>query len=871
MSLFTRCLLLASFAGIGIGGASWFALHTEADKPTANSGSTKSIAVNETPLQPLQAPVKSPAQFAAPKFRPPVVTPNFQPVNAKADAAMKAHIDTLPSPTATIAAAQARREQEHQREEQKQREKEAQLKEQVEREHRTERQIERLHEQIARLQEETRRGQFTRLEDKFERFEETTREQNRRIDERLERLLQPPRYSAVPASEWQPLPLPQNLPAAPLPTQPVALQPANSDFESHPAEEGLPAINEELPAEEEPRVESIVEASQGDTISAGEGDNQLSINIKNGDLREVLDSLSEQFELNILVSESVTGSFSASLRNVDIHTALNAILTSRGYVARQEGPFMYVGTAEDFASMAQRGEDIVTRIYRPNYVSANELMTLVTPILTPNIGSATPSSESQVGIPTNGTEAGGDDFAGNEVLLVRDYPSVLAEIDTVVASVDIRPRQVAIEAMVLSVALDDENSMGVNFEMLRDVNNVRLVSGSPLSSLAQVDVSSGGLNVGFLDSNVGAFVNALERVGDTNVVARPRLMCLNKQRAEILIGDQIGFVNTTQTETATTQTVEFLDVGTQLRIRPFISDDGMIRMEVHPELSTGEVKLVGSFALPEKSTTQVTTNIMCGDGCTLVIGGLIREDVTDITSQIPLVGSIPGIGAAFRNRRETITRNEIIVLITPRVVYDPAYSDGDSCELENFESRQAQVDMNSSSFLHRRRYSNRYAHLAESAFSAGNFEATERFINIALKFNPDNQSVIELRNRLISQGTSIRAGDVIIEEPQDLPYPTDLMNDAFEGRGEVIIESSAPQPPAIPHEAIPSDAIPSDAIPSDAIPHPTPSETTDGKAPKADSQTETIVVPTAPVPRMLPLDAPSSLNVAPSLVAPLGR
>ena len=72
-------------------------------------------------------------------------------------------------------------------------------------------------------------------------------------------------------------------------------------------------------------------------------------------------------------------------------------------------------------------------------------------------------------------------------------------------------------------------------------------------------------------------------------------MCLNKQRAEILIGAQFGYVNSTVTQTFTTQSVQFLEVGAALRIRPFIGSDGMIRMEIHPELSTGQVVVSGNF------------------------------------------------------------------------------------------------------------------------------------------------------------------------------------------------------------------------------------------------------------------------------------
>ena len=232
--------------------------------------------------------------------------------------------------------------------------------------------------------------------------------------------------------------------------------------------------------------------------------------------------------------------------------------------------------------MQQAGDKIGTRVYRPNYVKAADLQALIVPLLTPPVGTASVTKPSQVGIAADSGQVGGDGFAGTEALLVHDYEAVLLEVDQVFEEIDKRPTQVAIEAMILSVKLDDANSRGVDFQFLRNQPNIRLATGSPLSDLGQVSFTNGGLKFGFLDSSLGVFLNALETIGDTNVIATPRLMCLNKHRAEILIGSKLGYITKTLTQTTTTQSVDFLEVGTQLRLRPFISSDGLIRMEVHP-------------------------------------------------------------------------------------------------------------------------------------------------------------------------------------------------------------------------------------------------------------------------------------------------
>ena len=101
-------------------------------------------------------------------------------------------------------------------------------------------------------------------------------------------------------------------------------------------------------------------------------------------------------------------------------------------------------------------DKIGTRIYQTNYVRAADLQALIQPLLTPNgIGTCTVTPASETGIAVDNNKAGGDTFAGGDSLLVRDYEAVLAQVDQVVAQIDKRPMQVAIEAMILSVKLDD--------------------------------------------------------------------------------------------------------------------------------------------------------------------------------------------------------------------------------------------------------------------------------------------------------------------------------------------------------------------------------------------------------------------------------
>ena len=487
------------------------------------------------------------------------------------------------------------------------------------------------------------------------------------------------------------------------------------------------------------------------TAIKGEGDGALTFDCDDTDILAVLKMLNEN-GLNILASKNVIGKITASFSKVDAETALDAILKNAGFASRREKGIIYVGTAQDFSEMDQSQDHAAMRVYRPNYVKSAELQILITPLLTPSFGKVTVTSAAQVDIPSDQVKTGGNDFAGTDMVVVKDYENVLRQIDELFAEVDIKPAQVAIEAMIINIKLNDSNQFGVNFQALRDNANARVVTGSsPIASLATFNVGNGGLKFGFLDSSLSTFLLALETIGDTNVIASPRVLCMNKQRAEIQIGEQLGYLNTTVTQTFSTQSVAFLDVGTLLRIRPFIANDGFIRMEVHPELSTGSVTIAGGQTIPNKTVSQVTSNVGCYDGSTIVIGGLLRKDQQTTTSQVPFIGNLPWVGPLFRTKTEKDGRDEIIVLITPRIVNEDTLC-AEGQKLGNEFTHKQEVYFDKMSPIAKRNYGLRYQRLALAAYNAGDHARAIKQIDWSIHFDPMNRDAIKLRNDIVVAG-----------------------------------------------------------------------------------------------------------------------
>lgn len=516
----------------------------------------------------------------------------------------------------------------------------------------------------------------------------------------------------------------------------------------------LPAPAGRAPAEAVPAVEAL--APKPPAI-ADEGDGRLTIHSRDDDVRVLLEQLGEQAGLNIMASESVQGAITVNLQDVTVDEALRAVLKMSGFVSRREGGVLYVGTVADFDSLERSQDRVGTRVYRPNYLNAKELQTLLAPLLTPSTGKMSVTTPSAVGIATDNSNAGSDAIAQQDALVVQDYENVLAQIDQVYRELDRRPMQVSIEAVIVQVTLNDANTFGVDFQLLRDQQHVRFGWGNPRitpldgagtvnpatgGKIGEFTFDPGGLKFAFLDDSLGVFLDALETVGNVNVVASPKLLCLNKQKAEILIGSRLGYISTTTTQTFATQNVEFLDVGTQLRLRPFISADGVVRMEVHPELSTGNVKVEGGFTLPTKNLTEVTTNVMCPDGCTVIIGGLMREDIQTNSTQVPLLGSMPGIGPLFRNKADSIQRTEVLVLLTPRIIYDgEAAAEGAQYRRESDRIEASQFSDTiqiGTAHLARKRLQQ-----AQQALNSGNRTAARRFAELARRHDPTNREVLQ--------------------------------------------------------------------------------------------------------------------------------
>jgi type IV pilus secretin PilQ/predicted competence protein len=439
--------------------------------------------------------------------------------------------------------------------------------------------------------------------------------------------------------------------------------------------------------------------------TSSDGAPLITLHVDNLEITKAIELISRQARIvNILVSPGVTGTVTVDLRNKTVDEALEILAKQCRLKVRREKDIIYVSTLEE--SRQVESDDLPVRLYYLNYITSTDAETMITKVLSKD-GKVMKSPDAKTGLEsdfvdissggssggTKKVDAGGNSLAGGEVLIVQDHEYVLKTVDRIIAQLDIKPVQVMIEAVLVQVTLDKNMDLGANFSFLDGAGRAAAVLGSGglintaggfspgtvVNGSGQLQGILGantyGMKVGWNGNTTAGYIQALETYGKVKVLACPRLFVLNKQRAELQLGSNLGYQTTTVNQTSSTQTVSYVKTGTQLRIRPYVSSDGMIRMEVHPERSTGALDNNG---IPQTKSSQVTTNVIVPDGTTMVIGGLMDEEVSEGWSGLPLLSRLPWLGYLFRHSTDTTAKKELVVILTPHI-WRPENPTGTNC------------------------------------------------------------------------------------------------------------------------------------------------------------------------------------------------
>ncbi|MDD5327775.1 MAG: hypothetical protein PHY02_08190 [Phycisphaerae bacterium] len=499
---------------------------------------------------------------------------------------------------------------------------------------------------------------------------------------------------------------------------------------------------------EESVAEKATDTSDGGNIAAGGMIQSISFD-KDSKVRDAIRVLSAMYKKNIVPSPKVDGVLGFTrLYNVTFEEAMDAILGAN-FKYEQTGQLIMVYTADEYKKIKEDKGRMSHKVFTLYYINAAEVKALVTPLLSES-GKVTSTTAAEVD-----TEAGkgGDTASMRDTVVVYDFPERLDHISQMIKEIDVKPQQILVEVTILKAELSETTQFGIDWTKIAGIT---ATAGQGLPIGMAINLASGitpvgtGLTAELSNEEITASITALEGITNTTVLANPKIMALNKQAGYINIGEERGYTASTTQGQTTTTSVDFLISGTILKFRPFICEDGYVRMEINPELSTGTTTDANS-TLPLKTITQVKSNIMVKDGKTIIIGGLFKEQITSTDSQVPVIGDIPVLGALFKKTKDENIRTELVILITPHIIRTPEDLAAESEERANDISRIFHGSRKGISSISRVRiYEDCYAEAVE-CYLKGKKEAALNKLNWVLAARPMYLEASRLKERIISE------------------------------------------------------------------------------------------------------------------------
>jgi general secretion pathway protein D len=281
--------------------------------------------------------------------------------------------------------------------------------------------------------------------------------------------------------------------------------------------------------------------------------------------------------------------------------------------------------------------------------------------------------------------AGGDSVLADFTRIIPDEvtntitilstPEDYTSIQETIRQIDIVPRQVIIEGMIASVSLTDNLSLGIAGLYKQSVFGLdALISLNPKAlSVNPSALSNTGFTAVGLDSAgaVRALITALATQSKAKVLASPHVLVSDNRDAKIQVGQQVPLVTSETYGTpgvAPQRNYQYRDIGIILKVRPRINEGGLVALEIYQEISTYDKFPIGTEEQILLNKTDASTNLVVQDGQTIVIGGLIREDATKSRTGLPFLTKIPFLGWLFGTTDDDMSRQEIIILLTPHVI-----------------------------------------------------------------------------------------------------------------------------------------------------------------------------------------------------------
>jgi general secretion pathway protein D len=312
---------------------------------------------------------------------------------------------------------------------------------------------------------------------------------------------------------------------------------------------------------------------------------------------------------------------------------------------------------------------------RPGTLSDELRRNVMPPVGTPPPAPVAPGAVTRSAVLEGAVTIVPDPFTN--ALLIRASEHDAALLTQAVAALDLRPLQVVIEVVIVEAQRDEQAAWGLGLDL-----PATPIHGGGGATVEGTQIGGGLSDFVIKVLNLGhAQLNAVLQAGASNgrvqILSRPVLLAANNHDARIMVGSQRPFVQVSRTlatdNTARDQVVEYKDVGTRLNVRPTISADGYVTLEVTQEVSNATSET--QFGAPVISTREASTQVTVHDGQTIVLGGLLDRQNDRNTGGVPFLSDLPVVGGLFGRQSHHLTETELFLFLTPRVLRTDAEAD----------------------------------------------------------------------------------------------------------------------------------------------------------------------------------------------------
>ena len=435
--------------------------------------------------------------------------------------------------------------------------------------------------------------------------------------------------------------------------------------------------------------------------------NRVTFNFQDIPVRSALQLLADISGLNLVASDSVSGSVTLRLVNVPWDQALDVVLRAKGLDKRRNGNVIWIAPQKELADYEQsvatarlKAEDnaeLVTDYVPISYGKAKDIAKLLTSGSMSGAGGG--GSGGSAGAVTTGFLSSRGSVSYDErtnTLLINDNPEKIRQLREMIAVLDKPVQQVLIESRVV-IATDDFTrelgaKFGINANRVNPSGQKISVGGGLASATAGGPVTgTGGLNVNLPPTTAGGGIalsllgknyaldlelDASQTEGRSEVISSPRVITANQQEAVIRQGQEIGYVtyqnSTSSAPGAGTATVQFKDAVLELRVTPTITADSRIYLAINVKKDALDhyQDVPGSGSVPVINTQEVNTSVLVDNGQTVVLGGIYEVTKSNSAVKVPGLGDIPAIGALFRHTTRENNKGELLIFVTPRILSD---------------------------------------------------------------------------------------------------------------------------------------------------------------------------------------------------------